>query len=154
MEKSIIGIVAMTEDRVIGNNGDLPWDLPKDLQFFKKTTLNSPIVMGRKTYESIGRPLPKRRNIVLTRDPNWKKDGVEVINRVEDLDQIPDLNGKIFIIGGAEIYNIFLPLMDELIITNVIGKYEGDTYFPEYKDQFRKSMQVLKEDDFFVVKYF
>ena len=81
----------MTPRRVIGRDGGLPWHLPADLAFFKKTTTGHPIVMGRKTYESIGRPLPNRRNIVLTRDPDWSAEGVEVIHRPEDIDDLPQI---------------------------------------------------------------
>ncbi len=145
----------MTEDRVIGRDGDLPWHLPADLKFFKKTTLNSTILMGRKTFESIGKPLPKRRNIVLTRDENWSKEGVEVIHSAEGVNSLPNLSDEnLFIIGGAEIYELFLPLMDELIVTHVMERFEGDTYFPEYQKYFRKNVQIMKEDNFIVVKYF
>lgn len=81
----LIGIVAMTNDRVIGREGTLPWHIPEDLAFFKKTTSGYPIVMGRKTYESIGRPLPKRRNIVITRDQGWSAEGVETIHHFSEL---------------------------------------------------------------------
>jgi len=145
----------MTEDRVIGRDGDLPWHLPADLKFFKKTTLNSAILMGRKTYESIGKPLPKRRNIVLTRDENWSAEGVEVIHSVEGVNDLPNLSDEnLFVIGGAEVYELFLPSMDELIITHVLEPYKGDTYFPEYQKYFRKNVQIMKEDNFLVVKYF
>jgi len=144
----------MTDERIIGRNGELPWHLPADLKFFKKTTLDHPIVMGRKTYESIGKPLPKRRNIVLTRDSNWTAEDVEVIHSVDELTKLPDLEGDVFIIGGAEIYKLFLPHLKELIVTHVRNNYEGDTYFPDYRNHFRKSTQIMKEDDFYVAKYF
>ena len=109
----LTAIVAMTPERVIGRGGTLPWHLPEDLAFFKKTTLGHPIVMGRKTFESIGRPLPKRRNIVLTRDADWYADGVEIIHHPEDLASLPDLGPRAFIIGGAELYRLALPRADE-----------------------------------------
>ncbi|HEY8990640.1 MAG TPA: dihydrofolate reductase, partial [Luteolibacter sp.] len=104
----LIAVVAMTADRVIGRDGTLPWHLPEDLQFFKRTTSGHPIVMGRKTFESIGKPLPKRRNIVLTRDPSWQAPGVEVIHSPAELLNLPDLGDTVFLIGGAEIYAAFL----------------------------------------------
>jgi len=97
----LTAVVAMDPNRLIGRDGTLPWHLPEDLAFFKKTTLGHPVLMGRKTFESIGRPLPKRRNIVLTRDHDWKHDGVDIIHSPSE---IPKTDEKIFIIGGAEIY--------------------------------------------------
>jgi dihydrofolate reductase len=133
----LCAIVAMTADRVIGRSGGLPWQLPADLAFFKRTTTGHAIVMGRKTYESIGRPLPQRRNIVLSRDPSWSAPGVETIRRPEDLAALPALDGTVFIIGGAEIYTAFLPQTAELLISHVTGHHEGDTYFPAFEDHFQ-----------------
>ena len=99
----LIAVVAMDPKRLIGCNGSLPWHLPEDLAFFKKTTLGHPVLMGRKTFESIGRPLPKRRNIVLTRDRSWNHPGVEVIHSPVE---ITNADEKIFVIGGAEIYKV------------------------------------------------
>jgi dihydrofolate reductase len=129
----------MTPDRVIGRAGTLPWHLPEDLAFFKRTTTGHPIVMGRKTFESIGRPLPRRRNIVLTRDPAWSAPGVEVIHDPGKLLQLPNLEERIFIIGGAEIYNAFLPLTDELLVSHVFAPHEGDTFFPQFEHEFPHS---------------
>ena len=97
----LVAIVAITTDRVIGRNGTLPWHLPEDLAFFKRTTSGHPIVMGRKTFESIGRPLPKRRNIVLTRDPNWSAPGTEVIHSPEELAKLPDIRGTVYTSSAA-----------------------------------------------------
>lgn len=144
-------IVAMTPDRVIGRGGDLPWHLPEDLKFFKRTTSSHPIVMGRKTYDSIGRPLPKRRNIVLTRDTQWSAEEVEVIHSPEELKQLDGIAEQVFVIGGSEIYAAFLPYLDELIVSHVKESYEGDTRFPEFKDQFAHS-EVVEEFEDFVVK--
>ena len=116
----------MASNRVIGRDNELPWRLPADLAHFRKVTMGHPIVMGRKTYESIGRPLPKRRNIVLTRDSSWSADGVEVIHRPEDLYQLPGMDGQVFIIGGSEIYAAFFPLLDDLLVSHVFEKHEGD----------------------------
>jgi dihydrofolate reductase len=125
MTIQLTAIVAMTPDRVIGRAGTLPWHLPEDLAFFKRTTTGHPIVMGRKTYESIGRPLPKRRNIVLTRDPNWSVEGVEVIHRPKELENLPGIEGRIFIIGGSEIYAAFLPVLDDLLVSHVFESHAG-----------------------------
>ena len=143
----------MTPDRVIGRAGGLPWHLPADLAFFKRVTTGHPIVMGRKTYQSIGRPLPKRRNIVLTRDPAWSAPGVEIIRRPEDLTRLPDLDGTVFIIGGAEIYAAFLPRTDELLITHIHSHHEGDTYFPEFEHAFPYAENIESHPEFTVRRW-
>ena len=144
----LTAIVAMTADRVIGRAGTLPWHMPEDLAFFKRTTSGHPIVMGRKTYESIGRPLPKRRNIVLTRDSTWSADGVEVIHRPEDLENLPDLKGRVFIIGGSEIYAAFFPRLEDLLVSHVFAEHEGDTRFPEFKGDFPDSELIESHNSF------
>lgn len=150
---NLIGIVAMTEKRVIGKGGDLPWRLPADLKFFKKTTLGHPIVMGRKTYDSIGKPLPKRKNIILTKDQEWSAEGVDIINKPEDLFCLPIDSEKVFIIGGAEVYQLYLPYLDELIITHVERDYEGDTFFPPYEELFPNQKKIQKEIDFHIISH-
>lgn len=147
----LTAIVAMTADRVIGRSGTLPWHLPEDLAFFKRVTTGHPIVMGRKTFESIGRPLPKRRNIVLTRDPAWSAPGVEVIHRPEDLDQLPDLGGQVFVIGGAEIYAALLPATADLLVSHVFAEYPGDTRFPEFESAFAQC-EVVETHEAFEVR--
>lgn len=136
MKVRLTAIVAMTPERVIGRAGKLPWHLPEDLAFFKRTTSGHPVVMGRKTYESISRPLPKRRNIVLTRDGSWTAEGVEVIHQPSDLYQLPGIAGQIFIIGGSEIYTAFFPLLDDIIVSHVFDKFLGDTYLPEFESRY------------------
>jgi dihydrofolate reductase len=151
MSLQLTAVVAMTEERVIGNRGTLPWHLPEDLAFFKTTTSGHPIVMGRKTYESIGRPLPKRRNIVLTRDPSWTTPGVEVIHHPQDLWNLPSLTGRVFIIGGAEIYSAFMTQLDDLLVSHVFETHPGDTWFPEFKDVFHLT-EVLETHSTFEVR--
>jgi len=148
---NLCAIVAMTPGRVIGRAGGLPWHLPEDLAFFKRTTTGHAVVMGRKTYESIGRPLPRRRNIVLSRDSSWSAPGVETIRRQEDLTTLPALDGTVFIIGGAEIYTAFLPHTDELLISHISGHHQGDTYFPAYEDAFHPG-EVLESHPGFEVR--
>ncbi len=140
----------MTSDRVIGKDGKLPWNLPEDLKFFKKTTLGYPIVMGRKTFESIGRPLPKRTNIVITRDKNWSAKGVLTINSPEELVNLNLEADQAFIIGGAEIYKEFLEKMDSIIITHVKSHYKGDTHFPEFSKTHKNEKILQKEIDFYI----
>jgi len=144
----LIAIVAMTPSRVIGREGALPWKLPEDLAFFKRTTSGHPIVMGRKTYESIGKPLPKRRNIVLTRDPVWTAEGVDVIHTLEDLEPLTYGQSEVYIIGGSEIYAAFLPKVDELLITHIAAEHAGDTWFPAYENSFPHSEQVESHEGF------
>ena len=140
----------MTPDRVIGHAGTLPWHLPEDLAFFKRTTTGHPIVMGRKTFDSIGRALPMRRNIVLTRDTDWAAPGVEVIHCPEDLWRLPDLAGRVFIIGGAEVYAAFLPTLDDLIVSHLVASHDGDTHFPPFEPSFPLSNLMETHTDFVV----
>ena len=148
-----IGIVAMSPSRVIGNLGTLPWHLPADLAFFKRTTSGHPVVMGRTTFESIGRPLPNRRNIVLTRDPSWHAPGVETIPSPAALDLLPDLPATLFIIGGATIYEAFLPTMDELLVSQLHQEYPGDTWFPTFDHLFHLHETMERHPEFSVQRW-
>ena len=123
-------IVAMAENNVIGHKQQLPWHLPHDLQHFKSTTLGKPIVMGRKTYEAIGRPLPGRRNIILSTQAEYAVDGVEVYPNIHTVLDTLHNAPEIMIIGGAQIYAAFLPHTTRLYITHVHTDIEGDTRFP------------------------
>jgi dihydrofolate reductase len=151
--KQLIGIVAMTATRTIGAGGTLPWHLPADLAFFKATTSGHPIVMGRKTFDSIGRPLPKRRNIILTRDEHWSHPGVEVIHQPQDLHAIAAVESLIYIIGGAEIYRAFMPQMTALLVTHVKQDYPGDTHFPAYEHDFPHQEILQENPDFTVIRH-
>lgn len=150
----LIAIVAHDPNRLIGAGGDLPWHLPEDLAFFKKTTSGHPIVMGRKTFDSIGRALPKRQNVVLTRDRDWQAKGVSVIHAPEEVSAMSfEQPAPVYIIGGAEIYAQFLPLLDELLVTAVKKTYEGDTFFPEYDSVFVEKELLLEHEDFSVIRF-
>jgi dihydrofolate reductase len=120
-------IVAMSENYVIGLNNSLPWHLSDDLKRFKEITTGHQIVMGRKTYESIGRPLPNRDNFVLTRNAKLQIDGINVIKSLND---IPSSDKKTFIIGGGEIYTQLINSCDELLVTKIHCEIDGDAYFP------------------------
>lgn len=148
----LTAIVAMTADRVIGRDGTLPWHLPEDLAFFKRTTSGHPILMGRTTYDSIGRPLPRRRNLVLTRDPGWQAEGVEVLHSPAELDAL-DLAGEVFVIGGSQVYEAFLPRLDELLVSQVFHPYPGDTRFPPFEHLFSPPEVVETHDAFEVRRY-
>ena len=131
-------IVAMSENRVIGKNNQLPWHLPNDLKRFKTITLGKPVIMGPKTFESIGKILPGRQNIVLTHDPKWQAphpDVWVVHSRDSALASAKSANlgDEVMIMGGAGIYETFLPIADTIYLTKVEGDIEGDTYFPEMK---------------------
>jgi len=124
-------IVAMAHNNVIGVDNGLPWHLPADLKYFKVTTMGKPIIMGRKTFQSIGRPLPGRRNIVITRDKTWHADGVEVASSVDEAVKATENVQEVMIIGGAQIYGAFLPFVSRLYVTEIEKEILGDTYFPE-----------------------
>jgi len=129
MNKQITLVVAMDAQRGIGVDNQLPWHLPEDLAHFKRVTLERPIIMGRKTFDSIGRPLPKRRNIVVTRNRDWSHEGVEVAGSLEEA--IALAGGRSSIIGGAQIFHEALPLADRMIVTHIDAAYRCDTFFPE-----------------------
>lgn len=123
-------IAAMTAAGVIGKNNQLPWHLPEDLQYFKKVTSGKPIIMGRKTFESIGRPLPQRKNIVLTQSKDFHFAGVSVVHSLEEAIKAAGDAAEIMVIGGAKVYEAFLPKASRLYLTLVHEAYSGDTYFP------------------------
>jgi dihydrofolate reductase len=129
-------IVAVSSNNVIGKDNKLPWHLPNDLKYFKNTTWAMPIIMGRKTYESIGKPLPGRTNIVISRNGDWRADGVE---SVQSLDMAIELAHhlqvkELFIIGGAEIFNSSLPLARKIYLTRIHQEFEGDVFFPNVNE--------------------
>lgn len=123
-------VVATDSRRGIGINNKLPWHLPEDLAFFKRTTSGHPIIMGRKTFESIGRPLPKRRNIVVTRNPGWQHEGAETASSLPSAVALAG-EGEAFIIGGAQIYAEALPLTQRLIVTEIDKAFDCDAFFPQ-----------------------
>ena len=143
-------IVAVAENGVIGRNNALPWYLPNDLKYFKQTTKGKPVIMGRKTYESIGKPLPGRTNIVITRQADYQPEGVKVVNSVEAARELAEsvclIDGQeeAMIMGGAEIYTLALPHTDRLYLTEVHADVEGDAFFPEYDKSLWQ--EVARED--------
>lgn len=125
-------IAAMDRNRLIGSDNQLPWHLPADLAHFKKVTMGKPVIMGRKTYESIGRPLPGRTNIVLTRSGDFQSEGVVVAHNLEQaLDHAADAD-EVMIIGGSSLYELALPLVDRLYLTFIEYSYQGDAWFPDF----------------------
>jgi len=125
-------IVAMAQNGVIGRGNALPWRLPEDLKRFRAFTLGKPILMGRKTYESIGHPLPGRANLVLTRDRDWRADGVIAVHSVEEALRQTRTCDELVAIGGAEIYRLLLPVARRIYLTHVHADVPGDTYFPAF----------------------
>ena len=130
---TISAIVAMAENRVIGKNNQLPWRLPADLRHFKAITTGHPVLMGRKTYESIGKPLPNRTNIIMTRNPSYQAPGCIVVTSIQGAIQsaISTKSLELFIIGGEEIYKQFLPYIQKMYLTLIHHTFEGDAFFPE-----------------------
>lgn len=130
-------IVAHDQNRVIGHENKLPWYLPGDLKYFKEQTMGKPMIMGRKTFESIGKPLPGRRNIVVTRNVGFQHEGIEVATSVEEAIKLAGNVEEIMIIGGEQIFDLTLPIADRLYITYIEHTFEGDTYFPQYEDDWK-----------------
>lgn len=142
-------IVAMAHNRVIGLNNQMPWHLPADLAWFKKNTLNKPVIMGRKTFESIGRPLPNRHNIVISRQIESIDNKISNVSWVKSIDEAISFAQKqqpdeVFIIGGGNIYKQVLPLIDRLYLTHIDAELQGDTYFPDYLPE---QWQVIYQED-------
>lgn len=134
MSSPIISLVcAMAKNRVIGQGNAMPWHLPADLQHFKAVTMDKPIVMGRKTYESIGRPLPGRRNVVISRNQNYCAEGCEVVDSIDAAMNLLSGSSEIMVIGGGYLYSQIIDLADKLYLTFIDLDVEGDTFFPEYE---------------------
>lgn len=131
----IILIAAMAANRVIGRGSEIPWHLPGEQKRFKEITWGHPLIMGRKTFESIGRPLPGRRNIVITRNDQWQATGCEVAGSMEKALQCCRDADKVFVIGGAQIYQLAMPLATGLILTTFDAEVDGDVYFPEFSKE-------------------
>ena len=124
-------ISAMDDNRLIGRDNALPWHLPADLAFFKRTTLNKPVLMGRKTFESIGRPLPGRRNIIISRNPAYLKEGCETCTDIDSALELVAHSEEAMLIGGSSLYRQTLDMAKNLYITEIHGKFTGDSWFPE-----------------------
>ncbi len=147
-----IAIAAMAANRVIGRNGDLPWRLPEDLRWFKRTTLGHTLVMGRKTFESIGRPLPGRRTLVLSRTLS-PADDITCVRSLREAEAAAEPGKDVFVVGGAEIYRLAFPRCDEIYITHVDGEYAGDTWLPPFEADFERLETLLHGEGFTIVRY-
>lgn len=143
---SISAIVAMSQNRVIGINNQLPWHLPADLKHFKEITTGHPIIMGRKTFESIGKPLPNRTNIIVTRKKDYVAAGCIVVSSIEAAIRVASIidSSEIFIIGGAEIFMVSLSIINRLYLTIIHDEIKGDVYFPELDSQQWREINATK----------
>ena len=143
----------MSLNRVIGAGNKIPWHLPEDFKWFKKMTTGHVIVMGRKTYDSIGKPLPNRTTVVLSRR-SQPITGVLTISDLGQLQQVPQIAGReIFICGGAQVYQQALPLCSDLYLTLVKRVVDGDTFFPPFEDRFELAEEILDRPDFKILRY-
>jgi dihydrofolate reductase len=140
-------IVAASMNNVIGKNNELIWSLPNDMRFFKNTTWAMPVVMGRKTYESLGKPLPGRLNIVITRQENWKPENTVVVHSLEAAIEAAALENykEVFVIGGGEIFKEAMPIADKIYLTRVDAELEGDAFFPPID---RRQWTMVSEQSF------
>ena len=140
-------VAAIASNNVIGKENSLPWNIPEDLKRFKQMTSGHTILMGRKTFDSIGRPLPNRQNIVMTKDENFEQEGIKVINDFDEaLELIKESNEDVFVIGGSKIYELFEPVANSLAITRILKDFEGDAFFPNINWDL---WQIEKEEKFF-----
>ena len=152
-QPKLIAIAALAHNRVIGRAGTIPWRISDELRWFKRATTGHTVLMGRKTYASLGRPLPNRRNLVITRGPEIE--GVTVIRDIQAFDPAAyaQPGTDVFVIGGAQIYEQLLPRCDELLLTMVPLEVEGDTFFPEFEPLFACRETVLVHPEFEVRRY-
>lgn len=137
-------IVAVAKNNVIGGDNKLLWHLPADLKHFKNITMDHTIIMGRKTFESIGKPLPGRKNIVISRNEDFKAEGCTVINNLQKAIQLCEKEEEVFLIGGAEIFRQSLPAVDKIYITRIDHVFEGDVHFPELNFSDWKLVKYVK----------
>ena len=141
-------IAAIGNNWVIGKNNKIPWNLPEDMEHFKKLTLGKPVIIGQRTFQSIGKPLSGRTNIILTKDDNFKQEGCLIANSIEEALKAAGNAEEVMICGGESVYRQFLPLANRMYLTLVEGDYEGDAFFPEfdYKD-WNETERIKNEPD-------
>ncbi|KKW16678.1 MAG: Dihydrofolate reductase [Parcubacteria group bacterium GW2011_GWA1_50_14] len=149
----ISAIAAIGKNNVIGQNNDLVWKIPDDLARFREITKGHPVIMGRRTFESIGRPLPDRTNIVISREKDYAPEGVSVVYSVDEaIEKAKSLgNDEIFVIGGGEIYRQFMPYTDKLYLTIIDAEADGDVFFPDYSEFQKETFR--EERDYSGLKY-
>ncbi|PTX92912.1 dihydrofolate reductase [Spartobacteria bacterium LR76] len=147
----MIAIAAMAANRVIGKDGTIPWRLPEDMKFFKRTTLGHVVLMGRKTYDSIGKPLPGRENWVLTRQ-EIDIPGVRVLRDMQNIPTAPE-GREVYLIGGAELYAALLPQCQEVLLTRLPRAIEGDAFFPVFEQDFHLSETLISTEEMTIERY-
>ncbi|HGY9592967.1 type 3 dihydrofolate reductase [Vibrio campbellii] len=140
-------IAAMADNRIIGKDNQMPWHLPADFAWFKRCTMGKPVVMGRKTYESIGRPLPGRLNIVISRDASLSIEGVTTVTSIEQALEVAGEVEEVMIIGGGAIYAACLPMANKLYVTHIEAEIEGDTQFPDWGNEFKETYSEAYQAD-------
>jgi len=152
--RMISHIVALSDNNVIGVDGEIPWHLPEDLKRFKRMTSNHVVIMGRKTHEGIGKPLPNRVNIIITRQVGYRSEGCLIAASLEDALKVSEMNDdEIFIIGGGEIYKQSMHLIDTIHMTRVWGEIEGDTKYPDIPSDFKcENIEDLKDFSYITYK--
>ena len=143
-------IAAMTPSRVIGRGNTIPWKIPGEQKWFKEVTMGHCVLMGSKTYLSIGRPLPGRRNLIVSRSQTWA--GAEMIRDLSQFDPA-NYSEEVYVIGGAEIYQQLVDRCDELLITRLKAEYPGDVHFPEYESEFSIVEQIRETSDYWIFRY-
>ncbi|MGR5232290.1 type 3 dihydrofolate reductase [Vibrio rotiferianus] len=140
-------IAAMADNRIIGKDNQMPWHLPADFAWFKRCTMGKPVVMGRKTYESIGRPLPGRLNIVISRDASLSIEGVTTVTSIEQALEVAGEVEEVMIIGGGAIYSACLPMANKLYVTHIEAEVDGDTQFPDWGSEFKETYSEAYQAD-------
>ena len=140
-------IAAMADNRIIGKDNQMPWHLPADFAWFKRCTMGKPVVMGRKTYESIGRPLPGRLNIVISRDASLSIEGVTTVTSIEQALEVAGEVEEVMIIGGGAIYAACLPVANKLYVTHIEAGIQGDTQFPDWGNEFKETYSEAYQAD-------
>ncbi|WP_045406134.1 type 3 dihydrofolate reductase [Vibrio jasicida] len=140
-------IAAMADNRIIGKDNQMPWHLPADFAWFKRCTMGKPVVMGRKTYESIGRPLPGRLNIVISRDTSLSIEGVTTVTSIEQALEVAGDSEEVMIIGGGAIYAACLAIANKLYVTHIEAEIEGDTQFPDWGNEFKETYTEAYQAD-------
>ncbi|WP_039984635.1 type 3 dihydrofolate reductase [Vibrio owensii] len=140
-------IAAMADNRIIGKDNQMPWHLPADFAWFKRCTMGKPVVMGRKTHESIGRPLPGRLNIVISRDASLSIEGVTTVTSIEQALEVAGEVEEVMIIGGGAIYAACLPMANKLYVTHIEAEIDGDTQFPDWGSEFKETYSEAYQAD-------
>lgn len=140
-------VAAMGRNRVIGNKGKLPWHMPADLKYFRDKTKGKPVIMGRKTFDSMGKLLPNRTNIILTRDRHYKADGCIVADSADEALKSAGNAGEIMVIGGQKIFEQFMPIADRIYLTIIHADFEGDAYFPKYGKEWKEASREKHNAD-------